>query len=331
MLQVKNNTRFAAAMALFPNEDAVDTLYVMVKATFDFADAITLAEEQSPLTTADVYWSEPGKSSIKYASDMHVGKAATDIVMLGHACAPGKKDATELDVSIAVGPVKKTIRVFGDRHWQDGEITRPTPFRTMAMVYEKAYGGVHIADGELAAAEPRNPVGRGFAGTRTRAEMNGTPLPNLEDPRQLIREPSDQPTPACFGFCAPNWQPRAAYAGTYDEAWQKTRTPYLPKDFNRQFFNMAHPDLIVPGYLQGGEPVTITHMHPAGTTLKFDIPPVRLVSHVRIGSKIESPAFNLETLILEPNQLNFSTVWRAAVPCDKQTLKISEVKISLSR
>lgn len=198
------------------------------------------------------------------------------------------------------------------------------------MVYEKAYGGVHFANGELTDAEVRNPVGRGFAGARKAEEMNGVPLPNLEDPKQLIRDTNDRPPPACFGFCAPNWQPRVSFAGTYDDAWQKTRAPYLPTDFDGRFLNMAHPDLVFPGYLQGGEPVTISHMHPAGT-LKFDVPPVNLVARVKIAGREEIPAFKLETLILEPNQLKFSMVWRAAVPCDKQMLKISEVTVGMFR
>jgi len=330
MWQLQNSTRFAASKALLPNEAGVDTLYVMVKASFNIGKGLTLADEQPPPVAADVYWTEPGKSSIKYASDMHTGKPATDIVMLGHACVPEKKEATQLDVSLTVGQVNKTVRVFGDRQWQDGKITKPAPFRTMAMVYEKAYGGVHFANGELADAEVRNPVGRGLAGTRKAEAMNGVPLPNLEDPKQLIRDTSDRPPPACFGFCAPNWQPRVAFAGTYDETWQKTRAPYLPVDFNSRFLNMAHPDLIFPGYLQGGEPVTITHMHPAGA-LKFDVPQVGLITRVKIAGRVEIPEFFLETLIFEPNQLKFSMVWRAAVPCDKQALKISEVTVGMSR
>lgn len=330
MLQLQNNTRFATGMALFPNEAAIDTLYVMVKASFNIGKGLTLADEQTPPVNADVYWTEPGKSSIKYASDMHTGKPATDIVMLGHACVPEKKEATQLDVSLTVGQLHKTVRVFGDRQWQDGKITRPAPFRTMAMVYEKAYGGVHFANGELTGAEVRNPVGRGFAGARKAEEMNGVPLPNLEDPQHLIRDTNDRPPPACFGFCAPNWQPRASFAGTYDDTWRKTRAPYLPTDFNSRFLNMANPDLIFPGYLQGGEPVIINHMHPTGT-LKFDVPPVNLVARVKIAGREEIPVFKLETLILEPNQLKFSMLWRAAVPCDKQMLKISEVTVGMFR
>lgn len=330
MLQLTNKTRFAAAMAIFPNEEAIDTLYVVVKGTFGIGAGVTLVDVQTPPCETDVYWTEPHKSSLKYASDIHTGKPATDIVVLGHACAPAQKEVTELDVGVAVGEVQKSVRVFGDRVWRDGKITRPLPFKAMPIVYERAYGGVQIVDGEVADAEARNPVGRGFAGSRKEGDMNDVPLPNLEDPAQLIRCQNDRPAPASFGAYAPNWQPRAGFAGTYDEVWRKTRAPYLPFDFDGRFLNAAHPDLIYPGFLQGGEPVTITHMHPNGP-IRFDVPQVRLVTRVKVASATESPPFRLETLILEPNQLKASLVWRAALPCDKQALKISDVAITISR
>lgn len=330
MLQLHNNTPFAASMALFPNEEAIDTLYIIVKASFDIRANLVLTEEQTPPVATDVYWTEPGKSSIKHTSDYHIGKPATDIIMLGHACVPNKMETTQLDVHLSVGQVSKTVRVFGDRQWRDGRITAPLTFSTMPLVYEKAYGGIQIIDGQLADTEYRNPVGRGFAGQRRPEQMDGVPLPNLEDPAQLISSPDDKPAPACFAACAPNWQPRVSYAGTYDEEWQTTRAPYLPQDFDRRFLNMAHPDLIYPGYLQGGEPVCITHMHPGGE-LKFDVPRVQLLTRVKIEEREYTPVFNLESLILEPNQLRMSLVWRAGVQCDKQALKISDIHIALLR
>jgi len=330
MLQLHNSTPFITGMAIFPNEEAIDTLYVMVKATFNIGSQLTIADEQAPLHEADVYWAEPGKSSVKYIGDYHIGKPVTDIIMLGHACAPGQKEATRLDVSLAVGKVRKTVSVFGDRQWNEGRITPPTSFKTMPMVYEKAYGGIHVVDGEVADADARNPVGRGFAGTRKDEDMNGVPLPNLEDPSQLIRAPSDMPMPACFGASAPFWQPRASYAGTYDEQWQTGRAPYLPEDFDKRFCNAAHPDLMYPGYLQGGEPVQISYMHPNGI-LKFDVPRVGISSRITVAGSDATPDFNLETLVLEPNQLRMSLVWRAALPCDKRALKVSDVRIALRK
>lgn len=330
MPQLNNISPFAASTALFPNEDAVDTLYVIVKATFNIGKALTLADEQPKPMVADVYWTEPGKSSVKYGSDTHTGKPATDIIMLGHVCAPGQQEVTTLDVDLSVGKVSKTIRVFGDRQWKEGRITTPAPFKTLAMVYEKAYGGVHIVNGQMDSAEMRNPVGRGFAGTRKPEEMNGVPLPNLEDPAQLIRAHTENPAPACFGFCAPNWHPRALLAGTYDDDWKNTRAPFLPKDFDKRSLNMAHADLVYPGFLEGDEPVHITGMHPGGP-IQFDVPRVKLVTRITIAGKEENPEFTLETLILEPNPMTFSMVWRAALACDKKVMKIRDVKVALSR
>ncbi len=330
MLQLHNSTPFAANMALFPNEEAIDTLYLLVRGTFNIGKQWTLADEQLPPIEADEYWTEPGKSSIKQASDYHIGKSSSDIIMLGHAFAPDGEDVHQLDVSLAFGQVHKTVRVFGDRHWQDGRISPSQPFKTMAMVYEKAYGGVHIVGGEVAAIEARNPVGRGYAGQRKVEEMNGVPLPNLEDPNDLISDLKQQPVPACFGVSAPHWLPRSTYAGTYDDAWQNQRAPYLPTDFDRRFFSMAHPDLIYPEFLKGGESVEISNMHPSGT-IKFNLPAVNLDTDVAIAGESLQPEFNLETVIIEPNRLKLSMVWRAALQCDKRALQISDVKISMAQ
>ena len=330
MLQLENTTPFAADMAMFPNEQAVDTLYVLVKATFNINKKLTLSEEQFPPIVADEYWTEPGKSSIKYASDYHTGKPTSDIVMVGHAFAPMKNETRQLDVSLRVGDVGKTVRVFGDRHWSNGQITQPAPFKTMAMVYEKAFGGMKVQEGMIKEVDQRNPVGRGFSGGRSVEEMDGVPLPNLEDPNDLITHHEQSPTPACFGISAPHWLPRSSLAGKYDKQWETQRAPYLPEDFDKRFFNSAHPDLIYPGFLTGGELVEITNMHPNGN-MKFNLPKVNVFSDVTIADKSVKLNFQIETLIIEPNQLKFSIVWRAAVACDKKYLKISKIKIKLQK
>lgn len=330
MLQIQNGTPFAASMNLFPNEQAIDTLYVLIRATFNIGQQWTLADKQEPPMVADEYWTEPGESSIKYGSDTHTGKPSSDIIMLGNAYAPNDKEARQLDVNLSVGQVRKTVRVFGDRQWQNGQITRPVPFKTMPMIYENAFGGEHIIDDAVVSAEERNPVGRGFSGQRRVEEMNGVLLPNLEDPSQLITSINQQPTPACFAVSAPHWRPRSGYAGTYDDAWQTQRAPYLPEDFDKRFFNMAHPDLVYPGFLVGGEHVEITNVHPRGV-LHFSLPHVKFNSEVLIAGQLVNPQYNLETLILEPNELKLSMVWRAAVECDKKMLKVSNITINLAR
>lgn len=330
MLQLVNRTPFAAQLALFPDHDGIDTLFIIVKATFNIGDQWTLHNKQFPPIAADKFWADDtATSSIKQASDIHIGKPASDIVMTGQACAPGEQPIRQLDVSLSVGQISKTVRIFGDRVWENGYPSAPKAFTRMPVVYEKAFGGMHFEEGQIIAGESRNPVGCGFCGKRKPADMEGLPLPNLEDPAKLLQRCGDTVTPTGFGYIAPHWLPRLAYAGTYDEHWQKKVAPYLPADFDPRFFNMAHPDLVYPGYLRGGEAVSITGMHPRGP-LSFALPSLGIKADVRLARGIENPKFDLETLLLEPNQLRMQMVWKSAVPCDKKALKIREVIVSMS-
>ena len=138
------------------------------------------------------------------------------------------------------------------------------------------------------------------------------PLPNLEDPKHLISSYTDKPPPAGFGFISPNWEPRAQYAGTYDETWQKERMPLLPLDFDRRFFNAASPGLVAPGYLRGDEPVMITNASPNGR-LTFNlpgIPPPRVKVALR-GNKEHVLQTNLDTVIINTDENKVFLLWRS--------------------
>jgi hypothetical protein len=267
---------------------------------------------------------------LKSASDFHIGKPSTDIIINGHACAPDGKQVTKIDVSAKIGHLNKTLRVFGDREWRGGIISSPKPFSTMPIIYERAYGGEHKIEEQVVSACNYNPVGTGFAGNRSADDMEGVSLPNIENPEQLISRVKDQPLPEGYAAISPSWQSRANYVGTYDEAWKTLRAPYLPLDFDKRFLNMAHPDLIYPGYLLGGEPVQINNMHPHGN-LNFTLPLIKLNSVVDINKRSETIKFNMETLIIEPDRLQLGMVWKAALACDKEVLKIKNITVNMTR
>lgn len=330
MLQLNNTTPFAANMALFPNEHGIDTLYLVTKATFNIGSQWTLADIQAPPLEADEYWGEPNESSLKMPSDMHIGKNATDIILIGNAYAPNEQSVKQLDVTLNVGELTKTVRVFGNRVWQNGQISVPQKFESMPIIYEKAFGGSDTSRDDSPMFDERNPFGVGYAGNRSVEEMNGVALPNLEDPKSLIQSISDAPDPACFAPVASGWKPRQNYAGTYDNNWQTERAPYLPKDFNKKFCNSAHEDLIYSGFLQGGEIVQISNMHPAGS-IQCQLPSIKILSKIKLEGKVYQPEFNLETLIIEPNDLTLSMTWRAAFACDKIITRIDEISLHLSR
>lgn len=333
MLQVENQTPFVPAMFVFPDPEGVDTLYVALKATFTIGDGtLRVAEEQVPLAPADVHFGEPGKSSLKYASEAHLSKPATDVAVVGAAHAPGGKPVPYFGVSLSVGRLKKIIHVFGDRVWKAGTFrtapSEPEPTASVPLVWERAYGGQADLGGGKIAFEPRNPVGCGFLGKRRARELDGTPVPNLEHPAQPLKSAGDHPPPAGLGFVAPSWQPRAAFAGTYDEAWQKGRAPYLPEDFDPRFFHAAPPDQIYPGYLKGGEPVELMNLSPTGRQ-RFTLPVCDVDAEVNVDGAVQRPPLAIETLLLEPDQERFSLLWRGAMPCDKRVLKVRKIVFGL--
>jgi len=333
MLQVENQTPFTPGLFVLPDADGVDTAYVVMKATFEVESGLVrVAKEQAKLVQADEYWGKPGESSVKYPSEVHLSKPTTDIVLVGSAHSP-EPGATAFDVSLSVGSIKKVLRIFGDRVWRRGMLglspSAPAAVDKMVpLVYERAFGGVHLQPDGTALSEPRNPLGRGFRGKRKSSELEGQPLPNIEDPEQLLKSPGDQPAPAGFGCIAPSWQPRLGYAGTYDEAWQKTRAPYLAKDFDSRFLQVAHPGLICPSYLRGGEPVEMVNVS-AVRVQRFVLPTVELDVQVCVAGEEEPVQMNLETLLLEPDQGRICIVWRGARMCDKKTLQIESVRFEV--
>jgi hypothetical protein len=98
-----------------------------------------------------------------------------------------------------VGQLSKTLRVLGDRYWQNGliglKMTDPEPFVKMPIVYERAFGGVDqkSGDAEKHDWERRNPIGAGFAVAS--AHLDGQMLPNVEEPRELISSWKQRPPP----------------------------------------------------------------------------------------------------------------------------------------
>lgn len=323
MLQLTNNTGFPGMLFTSPDPEAIDSVYAIVKGTFAIGDQVTVAEEQVPIADAPEYHGDPAASSLRVPSDVSLIKPGADVLLLGHAHAPGGRSVTQMDVSVTVGGLHKTVRVFGDRFWQsDGvghSMTPPAPFTMMPLVWERAYGG-----SDDRGSEPRNPVGTGYRSRGAESEVHGMPVPNLEDPDHLISSWRDNPPPACFAPTDAYWEPRRSFAGTYHEQWEKTRAPYLPLDFNPYFFQMAPPGLVTRGYFQGAESIEVRGATPEGI-LRFQIPFLR-VRHVYVvdGEPYMRWA-HIDTVIIEPDHRRVMLVWRSALQCDKKVSRVNQV------
>jgi len=326
VLQLQNTTPFKASIAVLPDRTGIDTLYVVVKATLNLRPKLSLAEEQVPVVLADEHYGDPASSSLRAASELHIGKPGTDVLLVGSAWAPQGRPVRQMQVWVAVAGREKTMLVTGDRTWRDGRPTDPQPFESMPLVWERAFGGCHQR-GESLLAEERNPVGCGFAGGRSPEEMQGQPLPNIEDPATPLQQPGDAPAPACLAPIAASWLPRRRFAGTYDAAWQNGRSPYLPDDFDPRFFHCAAPEFAFDRYLTGGEPVQLAGVLPDGP-IQFAVPDGRLAIAVTIAGAEHQPPAHLETLVIEPDKNRATLTWRASQPCDRRVLAVEKIVVS---
>ena len=331
MWKVDNRTPFAVKDGWIRDKSGAETLVVAVKATFDIKPNGTteISMDQSPVLNMPEYFGKPGKSSIKYESDLVLTKKSTDVLVVGHAYAPVSKPVTEIDVGFRVGPVQKMLRVFGDRQWGSFGATSPQPFIKMPLIYERAFGGVDLmSEHPDRDWEWRNPMGTGFVVSSDNA--TDLPLPNIEYPTELISSRKDKPKPAGFGPIYSHWQPRISFAGTYDENWMKTRFPLLPENLDDRFFQCAPIDQQTPKFLQGGEPCMLYRLTPEGE-LRFFLPKIYLGFETRFfdGSRETHKTYSLHTVIIEPDFPRLLMVWHTALPCHSKMLKLDRTIVSL--
>jgi hypothetical protein len=356
LLQIANDTPFAVATLRWPDVDNKPKLTVVVKATFLMAregEEVRLTPKQLPVFNNDIMTAAK-PPSIRFESDLVPFKPCTDVVLVGRAYAPEGKPVTEIVAGLRVGQVRYGVAVIGDRKWQTQLLERPTisytqPFLTMDLVYERAFGGFDKPAGLYC---KENHVGTGFIGKRSGERVEGLRLPNLEDPRNLINAWNSRPRPAGFGFYGRSWAPRLAYAGTYDEKYMKERHPLLPADFSYRFFNGAHPDLQVGGYLRGDEEVDLLNVCSEASRLHFqlpgftpkisverwEVPPEQWVQeHAGPDGSLPSelPLVEeplkpvLDTLVFAPDQGVFYEVFRAVCGLSSlESLEIARVRVT---
>lgn len=330
MLQVVNRTPLSASLSVFANPAGVECAYGAVKATFDLSSGTPeLSAKQAQFLAADVYWGDPLNTSVRAAGDVTLLKPATDIMVLGRAVAPRPVHA--MDVVIRVGAIAKTLRVFGNRRWvkrgKNWTISEPQAFERLPLKWEHAFGGTgKLVEGKEPEHEPRNPVGAGFVASYD-DDFEGRALPNIEDPAQLVAVPQDRPAPAGCAPVSPVWLPRRSYAGTYDEAWQKSRAPFLPKDFDPRFFNAAASGLIADGFLAGGEVVELQGCT-AGGALRFALPAPRVSMQWSFDGGTIDAEPRLDTVLIEPDQARLQMVWRAELAVGKRLTRLKHLELT---
>ncbi|MGK4005435.1 DUF2169 domain-containing protein [Sorangium sp. So ce1036] len=322
-----NRTDFAVHPQLLLDRDG-EKLVAIVKASFELTEdgALELAppERTRGVRLADLPWQEDRPESIAYPADVCLFKPATDVIFVATAHAPDGQAVPSFDVRVEVGPLRKSLVVFGKRLWVDkgAGLTAPLPIAQIDMRYDHAWGGRDDEDPAAVLEEPRNPVGTGI--TREPASLTHQPAPNIEDPAYPIRTARTSPPPAGIGPIGRHWEPRRRHAGTYDQTWQELRAPLLPEDFDDRHNLAASPGLIADPPLAGGEPVRVLNLTRDGA-LAFELPKVKVEIEFQVKGR-EPAAFapHLDTVLVDlyavgpEKPVAVELVWRAHVKAPRR-------------
>jgi hypothetical protein len=262
---------------------------------------------------------DPAKSSIKYPSELYEWKPGTDVVLVADAY--GRAGANYADVSLKMGPVQKSIRAHGFRVWQRGMLGGLVPGPAMPLrapipiQYELAWGGEE---------DMRNTVGTGA--TKTPAQLVNQPAAQLELAGKPLGERAGTNLPASFGPIHRHWQPRVTYAGTYDKAWEETRMPLLPADFDPRFHVCVPPDQWSPQPLWPNEPIEVLGGTEDGAfrvALPSDAPKF---SSLFEGKRREHPT-HLDLVVIDARERRVELTWRVAIPLPLKLEMLAEVRI----
>lgn len=338
-MELVNGSRFDMQATQGLDKEARPWLVVMAKATYridvERAGRPVLADEQTKLLVSDVFEGEPGFSAPLIEADYVPHKAVCDVIVKGSAHAPRGKAVKELEAGISIGPIRKLVRVVGERRWQKrGSKYVPSdaePFVTMPITYGRAFGGMYdhtaIESDDLNdfLAHPANLVGCGYAKDKFLHLIKDQAVPNIEARDQRIESPEKDYAPAGLGPIARNWQPRLAFGGTYDQHWQDDVFPLLPADFDERFYQCAPSDQQMP-YPKGGEEIVLVNLTPGGGQCRFKLPKLALPMAVLTKDrKQQALTPNVDTIAIDTDKLTLALTWRARLPLARGLREIHTV------
>lgn len=272
----------------------------------------------------------------------------------------------------------RTLTAFSLHAWR---LSRARPITVLPLRFEVSYGGENkvAADSDHARRVPKqhrlpardsggpeagsltahsvyagNPVGIGWNEPWYLRAVRCQRIlaPQLTYPHDQVRahDPAHRCRPAGFGVLGRAWQPRLAFAGTYDQQWLNERHPYLPTDFDFRYWNGAPEDQQVHPHLAGDETVTLFNMCPpktpgascdgnGNTRLAFRLPGHLPFVLVRFADgQLGELAAKLDTLTIEADlpssspesAMQIVCIWRATV-ASTPAVRVLEARMLSSR
>jgi hypothetical protein len=302
-----------------------DHYVVPVKFTAHFAreGAYELLDDGPFPYIVDECNGDEGKGSIRKPSDLYEFKPGTDVLLVGHAHAPFLRQITSVDVTLRVGPIRKTVRAFGVRAWRRATFGglspgSPRPIQEpVPLVYELAWGGMDLSDPSRPIGEPRNYLGRGVV---------RDPAAHVDHPAVQLEDTSGSRAPACFGAIHRHWQPRMQYAGTFDDAWLENKSPLLPDDFDPRYHVSVPHDQWSTTPLHVDEPIEIENATEDGI-FRAQMPRITPRFFATVEGNRKEYATHLDTLLVDTDKRTVEATFRVSIPIPRKLQLIEEIEI----
>lgn len=302
-----NESGLEAAWIVNKIDPPAFSLTALVKGTFRLraGEEALLAEEQITLT-GDEFESEDPTKPLRYASDFAPFKPRTDVLLVGTCHSPNGRPVTNARVSLKIGPLDKSLAVYGDRYrTKDGFQTDPIPFIAMPLSWKLAFGGPGF---------DRNPLGKGIEPIRRQDGITMYPLPNIVSTGRPARLQPDSVEPAGFGPIPAMWPQRLQKFGTFNDRYVKERWPGNPEDMDWGFFNTAPENQQIEGYLRGDEDLFAENLHPTIAQYRSRLPGLRvrcfINERVRAHNELREILMHLDTVWIDMDEETLVLVWR---------------------
>jgi hypothetical protein len=299
-MDVVSRCPLRAASRVSPSARGAFTLTVVCKATFRLMPGESpLHSEQEEPNEEDNYWDDDPGRSLYSPSDVIPFKPRADILLVGHAFAPGQAPARSILTRLVVGDVEKGIEAFCDRSFTlDGKLREGPKVTRVPLRYERAAGGPGTW----------NPVGMRPDATDA---YGSVALPNMQRPGLMVASREDSIEPIGYGPLAPTWPTRQEKLGYLSTIWDfsKWSSAALPDRLDYSFFNVAPPDQQV-NEIRPNERLVLENLHPEHPRLVTSLPGIRPRAVVERVGRRDEIKLTADTLWIDTALSMCTVVWR---------------------
>lgn len=307
---------FTAHSELVCDARGRDQVLTVIKAAFRAPNdgGATLESVACEIARRPVFYEGRPSGSIRVPSDLAPCKPGTEVLLAGHARHPAAfRDARWVDVTLSVEAqrtlLRKSVRVFGPRHWieRDGRRvpSEPQRYEDTPLRWEWAWG-----------PNANNPVGRGLPAALAAADA-------AVECHRIEMAGASAMRPAGFGALAADWEPRASRSGTVVD----DLAPYPPSDRDPRHYGSAPDDQWLEQPLRGGETIVVAGVH-AHRAWTFRVPKLRPDVSWTIGGRTDRSLPHLDTVQLDADEALVTLSWRVAFPAPRVQTELEEITVT---